>query len=112
MFFSLPKVLCDATTTCNDHGSCTDDGNCKCDNGFYAANCSGKLSLNYSIIKMFFLNLKCSFSIVECNAAQNCSGQGICGPDGVCECDVGFYTEDCSSKSKIWYFVMNTIQTY
>ena len=38
--------------------------------------------------------------IVECNAAQNCSGQGICGPDGACECDVGLYMEDCSSKLK------------
>ena len=52
--FPLHKVACNATTTCNSHGSCTDDGNCKCDNGFYAANCSGKLSLHHSIIKIFF----------------------------------------------------------
>ena len=44
IFFPLPKVPCNATTTCSDHGSCTNDGNCQCDNGFYAANCSGKLS--------------------------------------------------------------------
>ena len=54
IFFPLPKVQCDATTTCSGHGSCTNDGDCKCDNGFYAADCSGKLSLNYSIIKIFF----------------------------------------------------------
>ena len=48
------------------------------------------------------------YQIVECNAAQNCSGQGICGPDGACKCDVGFYTEDCSSKFKIWYFVLTS----
>ena len=54
IFFPLPIVPCNATTTCNGHGNCTDDGNCKCDNGFYAANCSGKLSLHYSIIKIFF----------------------------------------------------------
>ena len=54
IFFPLPKVPCNATTTCSDHGSCTNDGNCQCDNGFYTANCSGKLSLNYSIIKIFF----------------------------------------------------------
>ena len=53
-FFPLPKVPCDATTTCNGRGICTDDGNCKCNSGFYAANCSGKLSLNYSIIKIYF----------------------------------------------------------
>ena len=53
-FFPLPKVPCNATTTCNGHGSCTNDGDCNCDNGFYAANCSGKLSLNYPIIKIFF----------------------------------------------------------
>ena len=46
-FFPVPKVPCDATTTCNGHGSCTYDGDCQCDDGFYAANCSGKLSLNY-----------------------------------------------------------------
>ena len=51
LFFIL--VLCNATTTCNGRGSCTDDGDCKCDNGFYAANCSGKLSLNYPFIKIF-----------------------------------------------------------
>ena len=49
------------------------------------------------------------YEIVECNAAQNCSGKGICGPDGACECDVGFYAEECSSKLKIWYFVLNTV---
>ena len=43
-FFPLLKVPCDDTNTCNGHGSCTYDGDCKCDNGFYAANCSGKLS--------------------------------------------------------------------
>ena len=54
IFFPLPKVPCNATTTCSDHGSCTNDGYCQCDDGFYAASCSGKLSLNYSIIKIFF----------------------------------------------------------
>ena len=54
IFFPLPKVLCDAINTCNGHGSCTNHGDCQCDNGFYAANCSGKLSLNYSIIKIYF----------------------------------------------------------
>ena len=36
--------------------------------------------------------------IVECDAAQNCSSKGICGPDGACECEVGLYMDDCSSK--------------
>ena len=53
-YFTLTKVPCNATTTCNGHGSCTDVGNCKCDNGFYVADCSGKLSLKYSIIRIFF----------------------------------------------------------
>ena len=35
-------------------GNCTNHGDCQCDKGFYAADCSGKLSLNYSIIKIFF----------------------------------------------------------
>ena len=60
-FFPLPKVPCNATTTCNDHGSCTDDGNCQCDNGFYAANCSGKPSFNYQIMKIYFLILNALF---------------------------------------------------
>ena len=36
--------------------------------------------------------------IVKCDAAQNCSGQGICGPDGVCQCEAMFYGENCKSK--------------
>ena len=60
----------------------------------------------------YFLNFELLYQIVECNAAQNCSGQGICGPDGACECDMGFYMEDCSSKFKIWYFVFDTVLTY
>ena len=44
-FFHLPKVPCDAATTCNGHGTCTDDGDCKCDDSFYEADCSGKFSL-------------------------------------------------------------------
>ena len=100
-FFPLPKVPCNATTTCNGHGSCTNDGDCKCDNSFYAADCSGKLSLHYH--QNTFCNLKCFVLLVECDAGQKCSGQGICGPDGACECDMGFYMEDCSSKLKIWY---------
>ena len=54
LFFPLPKVPCDATTTCNGHGTCTNHGDCQCDNGFYAANCSGKFSFNHSIIKIYF----------------------------------------------------------
>ena len=34
---------------------------------------------------------------VSCNATT-CSGQGICTDDGVCLCNNGFYTENCSSK--------------
>ena len=68
-FFTLPKVPCDAATTCNGHGSCTNDGDCQCDNGFYAASCSGTFSLIYSIIKIFLKVL---------NALS----------DGVCLCDM------------------------
>ena len=35
---------------------------------------------------------------VQCDAAQNCSSQGICGPDGACNCDPSFYGENCISK--------------
>ena len=38
--------------------------------------------------------------IVECDAAQKCNGHGICGTDGLCECDWGFFLEDCSSNLK------------
>ena len=34
---------------------------------------------------------------VSCNATS-CSGQGICADDGVCDCNDGFYTDNCSSK--------------
>ena len=60
-FFPLPKVPCNATTTCNGHGSCTNNGDCKCDNSFYAADCSGKLSLHYQIIKILFAILNALF---------------------------------------------------
>ena len=36
--------------------------------------------------------------IVKCNAAQNCSSHGICGPDGSCVCDPSFYGDNCISK--------------
>ena len=35
--------------------------------------------------------------IVGCDAAQNCSGQGICGPDGACQCEATFYGYNCIS---------------
>ena len=99
--FPLPIVPCDAATTCNGHGSCSNDGHCQCDDGFYAANCSGKLFLNCRSSK-YFLKFKIHtflfIKIVECDAAKNCSSKGICGPDGACECDVGLYMDDCSSK--------------
>ena len=41
-----------------------------------------------------------SVKIVECDAAQNCSSQGICGPDGACDCDPSFYGDNCISKLK------------
>ena len=102
-YFTLTKDPCDANTTCNGHGSCTNDGDCICDNGFYAANCSGKLSLNCLIIEMFFEILNYLFlfpfiEIVECDAAQKCSSQGTCGPDGTCDCDPSFYGDNCTSK--------------
>ena len=54
---------------------------------------------------MFFEILNSLFlipfiEIVECDAAQNCSSQGICGPDGACNCDPFFYGENCISKHK------------
>ena len=39
-----------------------------------------------------------SVEIVECNAAHNCSSQGVCGPDGACDCDPSFYGDNCTSK--------------
>ena len=60
----------------------------------------------------YFLNFELLYQIVECNATQNCSGQGICGQDGACECNVGFYMEDCSSKLMTGSFVFNTVLTY
>ena len=97
-FFPLHKVACNATTTCNSHGSCTDDGNCQCDNGFYAANCSGKLFFESFNHPNIFWNFKYFAWIVECDAAQSCSGQGICGTDGACQCEATFYGENCISK--------------
>ena len=45
-----------------------------------------------------FWNFKYFVWIVECDAAKNCSSQGICGPDGACDCDPSFYGEKCTSK--------------
>ena len=44
------------------------------------------------------MKFKCFVWIVECDAAQNCSGQGICGPDGACQCEATFYGDNCTSK--------------
>ena len=45
-----------------------------------------------------FWNFKYFVWIVECDAAQNCSGHGICGPDGACQCEATFYGDNCISK--------------
>ena len=47
--------------------------------------------LNYLLLFPFI-------QIVECDAAQNCSSKGICGPDGACDCDPSFYGDNCTSK--------------
>ena len=64
----------------------------------------------FKIINALFRIL--SVEIVECDAAQNCSSQGICGPDGACDCDCGFYMDDCSSKHEKLYFVFKIVLTY
>ena len=46
----------------------------------------------------YFLNFELLYQIVECDAAQNCSGQGICGPDGACQCEATFYGENWISE--------------
>ena len=51
-----------------------------------------KSNIKFYINDPFFLVPK-----VSCNATT-CSGQGICTDDGVCLCDNGFYTDNCSSK--------------
>ncbi|EGG17436.1 hypothetical protein DFA_08431 [Cavenderia fasciculata] len=28
----------------------------------------------------------------------NCSGHGVCSPDGICLCNIGFYSDDCSKQ--------------
>ena len=43
---------------------------------------------------------------VSCNATT-CSGQGICTDDGVCLCENGFYTDDCSSKFLNLHYPIN-----
>jgi hypothetical protein len=53
LFFHGPDVTIDPTATCSGHGICTDDGSCKCDNGFFAADCSSKLlNLHNPVIKL------------------------------------------------------------
>ena len=52
----------------------------------------------YFIEIMNALFLILSVEIVECDAAHNCSSQGICGPDGACDCDLSFYGDNCISK--------------
>ena len=56
-----------------------------------------------SAIYFFFL------SIVECDAALDCNDQGLCGKDGSCECDWGFFMDDCSSKLRKCYFVLKIV---
>ena len=50
----------------------------------------------FKIINALFRIL--SVEIVECDAAHNCSSQGICGPNGACNCDPSFYGDNCISK--------------
>ena len=50
---------------------------------------------------LFFLVPK-----VSCNATT-CSGQGICTDDGICLCDNGFYTDNCSSKFLDLHYSIN-----
>ena len=51
-----------------------------------------KLEVNATAFNLF------SSLIVACEAATNCSGHGICRPDGTCECDSQFFEADCTSK--------------
>ena len=51
-----------------------------------------KFEVNATAFNLF------SSLIVACEAATNCSGHGICRPDGTCECDSQFFSADCSSK--------------
>jgi hypothetical protein len=48
-------------------------------------------------VKVTFSILFQSF-IVACEPATNCSGHGICRPDGTCKCDSEFFASDCTSK--------------
>ena len=47
-------------------------------------------------LKYFLLNVL--HWVVECDAALNCSGHGICGPEGACQCDPTYYGDNCTSK--------------
>ena len=51
-----------------------------------------KFEVNATAFNLF------SSLIVACEAATNCSGHGICRPDGTCECDSQFFEADCTSK--------------
>ena len=40
------------------------------------------------------------YSLVGCNPATTCSGQGTCNNDGSCTCNDGFSGTNCSTTGK------------
>ena len=51
---------------------------------------------NYLILKLTFFIL--NFFIAGCHYLLTCSDHGYCNDVGTCQCDEGFYGDNCSSK--------------
>ena len=51
---------------------------------------------NYLILKLtFFIS---NFFVAACHYLLTCSDHGYCNDVGTCQCDEGFYGDNCSSK--------------
>ena len=81
MFFGSDCSLKKCKNECHNHGVCNvKTGLCKCDRFFGGEDCRDFLAGNQ----------KCS---------KNCSFNGICNEQGVCECFVGFEGKECQKKT-------------
>ena len=81
--------------SCLNGGTCILDGTCKCLNGYVGAVCS---SCENIILYKFKFVIDFIYSDVGClaNGSLSCRNEGICMPNGLCDCKYGFGGSTCS----------------
>jgi hypothetical protein len=97
---ATPYITC--PLSCSNHGTCDHlTGGCQCYSGFSGDACEiteGASTYTPPVVETTFNVKRPKVEGPKCTP-HDCSGNGVCIRDGVCECEVGYVGKGCETRT-------------